>query len=130
MDTVFQKTRELGQALLNSEAYLKMKEAEDRTMQDQEAAETMASFLEKRGELHTMMQSENPDPVAMKRLSDEMDALQDRMQMIDAVIELTQARNAFNGLIAQINQVLQFIVTGRMEEADCGGDCSACGGCH
>jgi hypothetical protein len=55
-----------------------------------------------------------------------MDDLQDRMQMIDDVVALTEARNAFNGLIGQINQVLQFIVTGRMEENDCGGDCSAC----
>lgn len=130
MDTVFQKTRELGQALLNSEAYLRMKEAEDKAMQDPEAARTMADFIEKRGALHEMMQSDNPDPVAMKRISDEMDALQDRMQMIDAVVELTQTRDAFNNLIGQINQVLQFIVTGRMAEADCGGDCSACGGCH
>ena len=131
MDTVFQKTRELGEALLQSEAYLRMKEAEDRALANGEAAQTMADFLEKRGALHQLMQSENPDPMAMKRLSDEMDDLQDRMQMMDDVVALTQARNAFNGLIAQINQVLQFIVTGRMEEAeDCAGDCASCGGCH
>ncbi|MBR1560521.1 MAG: YlbF family regulator [Clostridia bacterium] len=130
MDMVFQKTRELGEALLQSEAYLNMKAAEDKAMANADAAQTMAGFLEKRGELHALMQSENPDPVAMKRVSDEMDDLQDRMQMIDDVVALTEARNQFNSLIGQINQVLQFIVTGRMEEADCGGDCSACGGCH
>lgn len=27
-------------------------------------------------------------------------------------------------------QVLQFIVTGRMDEGGCAGDCSACSGCH
>ena len=130
MELVFEKTRELGQALLESEAYLKMKAAEDRAMQNAEAANAMARFLEKRSELHEMMQSENPDPVAMKRVSDEMDALQDRMQMIDDILALTEARNHFNSLIAQINQVLQFIVTGRMEENGCEGDCSSCGGCH
>ena len=130
MDTVFQKTRELGEALLQSEAYLNMKAAEDKAMANADAAQTMASFLEKRGELHQLMQSDNPDPVAMKRLSDEMDELQDRMQMIDDIVALTEARNQFNGLIGQINQVLQFIVTGRMDEAGCEGDCSSCGGCH
>ena len=130
MDNVFAKTRELGAALLESEQYLNMKAAEDRAMQSAEAAQTMAAFLEKRTELQSMMQSDNPDPVAMKRLSDEMDTLQDRLQMIDEVVALNDARNEFNGLINQINQVLQFIVTGRMDDNSCGGNCSSCGGCH
>ena len=130
MDNVFAKTRELGAALLESEQYLNMKAAEDRAMQSAEAAQTMAAFLEKRTELQSMMQSDNPDPVAMKRLSDEMDALQDRLQMIDEVVALNDARNEFNGLINQINQVLQFIVTGRMDETGCSGNCGTCGGCH
>ena len=130
MDMVFQKTRELGEALMQSEAYLNMKAAEERAMANAEAAQTIAALIEKRGELTSMMHAENPDPVAMKRLSDELDDLQDRMQMIDDVAALTEARNAFNSLIGQINQVLQFIVTGRMEESGCEGDCSKCGGCH
>ena len=130
MDNVFKKTRELGEALLESEVYLKMKDAEDKAMANPEAAQTMAAFLEKRGELQSMMQSDNPDPGAMKRISEEMDDLQDRLQMVDDIVALNDARNEFNSLIGQINQVLQFIVTGRMEESSCGGDCGSCGGCH
>ena len=130
MDNVFKKTRELGEALLESEVYLQMKDAEDKAMANAEAAQTMADFLEKRGELQSMMQSDNPDPGAMKRLSEELDDLQDRLQMIDDIVALNDARNAFNSLIGQINQVLQFIVTGRMDEPGCGGDCGSCSGCH
>ena len=130
MDNVFKKTRELGEALLESDVYLRMKDAEDKAMANPEAAQTMAAFLEKRGALQAMMQSDNPDPGAMKRLSEEMDDLQDRLQMVDDIVALNDARNEFNSLIGQINQVLQFIVTGRMEEAGCGGDCGACSGCH
>ena len=130
MDNVFKKTRELGEALLECEVYLKMKEAEDRAMANAEAANAMAAFLEKRTELQAMMQTDNPDPGAMKRLSEEMDDLQDRLQMIDDIVALNDARNEFNSLIGQINQVLQFIVTGRMEESGCGGDCCSCSGCH
>ena len=131
MDAVFQKTRELGQALMESEAYLKMKEAEDRAMRNEEAARTMGVFLEKRQELQAQMQSENPDPGALKRLSDEMDEAQERLQMIDDIVALNDARNAFNGLIGQINQVLQFIVTGEMEPPEgCSGSCATCSGCH
>ena len=132
MDKVFQKTRELGQALLECEVYANMKEAEERAMKNQEAAQLMASFLEKRTQIQQMMQEGNPDPGAMKRLSDEMDEVQQKLQMVDDIVTLTSARAEFNGLIGQINQVLQFIVTGRMtdEEGGCTGSCDSCSGCH
>lgn len=90
----------------------------------------MGELLERRSNIQEMMQQTNPDPGALKRLSDEMDSIQERLQMMDDIVELTQARNEFNGLINQVNQVLQFIVTGRMDDGDCAGDCSACSGCH
>ena len=130
MDNVFEKTRELGEALLESDAYKRMKAAEEKAMQNAQGAEMMALYLEKRGQIQEMMELENPDPGAMKRLSDEMDEIQERLQMIDDIAELTAARSEFNGLIGQINQVLQFIVTGRMEEAGCSGSCDSCKGCH
>ena len=130
MDNVFEKTRELGEALLESDAYKRMKAAEEKAMQNAQGAEMMALYLEKRGQIQEMMELENPDPGAMKRLSDEMDDIQERLQMIDDIAELTAARSEFNGLIGQINQVLQFIVTGRMEEEGCSGSCDTCKGCH
>ena len=132
MDIIFEKTRELGQALLESDVYKKMKEAEEKAMQNMEAAEMMALYLEKRSQIQEMMEVENPDPGAMKRLSDEMDEVQQKLQMVDDIVALTSARAEFNGLIGQINQVLQFIVTGRMtdEEGGCTGSCNSCSGCH
>ena len=132
MDIVFEKTRELGQALLESEAYARMKKAEEKAMTNMQAAEMMASYLEKRTQIQEMMEVENPDPAAMKRLSEEMDSIQEQLHMVDDIVELTAARGEFNGLIGQINQVLQFIVTGRMtdEEGGCTGSCNSCSGCH
>lgn len=132
MDKVFEKTRELGEALQESEAYKRMKEAEIKAMQNMQAAEMMAQYLEKRSQIQEMMEVENPDPAVMQRLSNEMDEIQEKLQMIDDIAELTAARGEFNALIGQINQVLQFIVTGRMteEEGGCSGSCASCGGCH
>ena len=131
MDAVFQKTRELGQALMEREIYLRMKEAEDKAMQNEDAARTMGEYLEKRQQLQELMQSDNPDPGAMKRISDEMDEAHDRLELMDDIVALTEAREAFNSLIAQVNQVLQFIVTGNMEQpSGCSGNCGSCSGCH
>lgn len=131
MDKVFEKTRELGEALLESEAYKNMKAAEEKAMQNAHAAELMSAYLEKRGEIQEMMETENPDPAVLKRLSDEMDDLNEKLQLVDDIATLTQARSEFNGLIGQINQVLQFIVTGRMDDgSECTGSCESCKGCH
>ena len=131
MDNVFKKTRELGEALLECETYRRMKAAEEKAMGNAEAAEAMATYLEKRTALQDMMCQDNPDPGAMKRLSDEMDEAQERLQMMDDIVALTDARNAFNALIGQINQVLQFIVTGEMQQPEgCSGSCASCPGCH
>lgn len=130
MDQVFLKTRELGQALAESEAYKNMKECEERAMGNKEAAETMGRYLEIRSTLQEMLSKPDPDSVAMKALSDEMDELHSKLQSIDDIVKLTQAREAFNALIAQVNQVLQFIVTGKLDEPEggCTGSCSTCGG--
>ena len=131
MDQIFAKTRELGQALLESEIYQKMREAEEKAMHNAEAAEMMAQYLEKRGQIQAAMEEENPDPAMMKRLSDEMDDIQQRLQLVDDISNLTAARAEFNGLIGQINQVLQFIVTGRVDDgSECSGSCDSCKGCH
>lgn len=131
MDKVFEKTQELGEALKESPVYLRMKEAEAKAMQNAQAAELMTEYLEKRGQIQEMMENENPDPGAMKRLSDEMDEIHQRLDMIDDIAALTAARGEFNALIGQINQVLQFIVTGRMSDGgECSGSCESCGGCH
>ena len=130
MDMIFQKTRELGEALLESEVYKRMKAAEDKAMHNQDAAQLMTEMLERRSTIQEMMHNPNPDPAVLKRLSDEMDEIQEKLQMMDDIVELTQSRAEFNGLINQVNQVLQFIVTGRMDDGECGGDCSSCSGCH
>lgn len=133
MDMVFQKTRELGQALMECDAYQNMKAAEERAMKNPEAAETMGLFMEKRGRLETLVSGEDFDAGEMKRLSNEMDDLQQRLQMMDDIVKMTEARNEFTQLMGQVNQVLSFMITGQIDEGQggCTGSCATCGGsCH
>ena len=64
MDAVFQKTRELGQALIESEAYQQMKAAEDKAARNQEAAESMNRYLQLRAQIQELLSRENPDSAA------------------------------------------------------------------
>ncbi|MDL2205953.1 YlbF family regulator [Eubacteriales bacterium OttesenSCG-928-N13] len=134
MNMVFQKTRELGEALLASEEYLHMKQVEERAMANVDAAETMGKYLEIKQQLEDMLMSEDPDPEQLRELSQQMDSQQEHLQMIDDIQELTEAREGFSGLIEQVNKVLKFIITGQMDDpeeaAGCASGCEGCaGGC-
>lgn len=131
MNEVFLKTRELGEAILKSEEYARVKEAEEKAMKNAEAAETMGKYLEVKGEMDQMMANGEKDWGKVKSLSDEMTNLQERMNLIDDIRDLNDAREGFANLINQVNSVLRFIVTGEMEtgEGGCSGSCETCGGC-
>ena len=132
MNQVFLKTRELGDAIMQSEEYKAMKVAEDRAMANAEAAAAMSQYMEARQNIEALLEKDNPDPEALKKLSAEMDQTQERLSLIDDVQALTEARENFSNLIEQVNQVLKFIITGQMSEpkSGCGGGCSGgCGGC-
>ena len=130
MNQVFLKTRELGDAIMQSEEYRAMKDAEDRAMKNPDAAGAMGEYMEARQKIESLLEKDNPDPEQLKKLSAEMDACQQRLSLIEDVQALTEARENFSGLIEQVNQVLKFIITGQMEEAKsrCSGHCGGCGG--
>ena len=130
MNQVFLKTRELGDAIMQSEEYRTMKEAEDRAMANADAASAMGQYVEARQRIEALLETENPDPEQLKKLSAEMDDHQQRLSLIDDVQTLTEARENFSNLIEQVNQVLKFIITGQLAEpkSSCGGSCGSCGG--
>ena len=130
MNEVFLKTRELGEAILKSEEFACVKDAEEKAMKNTEAAETMGKYLEAKGEMDRIMAMGEKDWAKVKELSDEMSRLQERMNLIDDIKALNEAREGFANLINQVNSVLRFIVTGEMDSAEsgCSGSCETCGG--
>lgn len=135
MNPVFEKTRELGEAIMNSEEYKLMKAAEKKAMQNADAAMTMGKYLEHKSALEELLAQEHPDAKVLSEHSQAMDEMQQRLQMIDDIVNLNEARSGFTALINQVNQVLRFIITGEMDdpnaEGGCGGSCEQCGGgCH
>ncbi|MBR3502908.1 MAG: YlbF family regulator [Clostridia bacterium] len=131
MNTVFEKTRELGEALMASEEYKAMKAAEDAAMADAEAAGLLDRYLEAKTKLEELLKNSDPDRDEIQALGESMQDLQSQFQSVPVIIEMTRTRDEFDGLIDQVNQVLHFIITGEMEEnGGCGGACETCPGCH
>ena len=129
MNEVFKKTRELAEALLESDEYKAVKAAEDKAFGNKEAADTVGRYLEAKKRMEEIMSENSKDWGEVQRLTDEIDKCTKDMAQIEDLVALHAARDRFSGLINDINKVLQLIITGEAneDEGECTGSCSSCG---
>ena len=123
--------RALGEAIVASEEYQNMQLCEKAAESDPAAAEAMGRYMELHAAVNQEMGNEEPDAEKIARLGREMDELQQALNALPAVEEMTAARQRFSGLMDQVNKILEFINTGDVQEGGgCSGNCGSCGGCH
>ena len=131
MNSIFDLARQLGEALAASEEYTRMQEMESAAMADAAVSAKMSEYLEAKSSVEEQLSNEEPDRAALARCSQQMQEAQTQLNNMELVKEMTQARQAFSDMMKQVNQVLEFTLTGRIaDEGGCGGDCGSCGGCH
>lgn len=133
MNDVFEKARALGEALLASEEYAAMRAAEDAASADSGVLEKMNAYVDKKSKVEEALANEAPDRALLAQYSGEMQALQAELNAMPLVAALNHARQGFTDMMKQVNQVIEFTLTGNMKEesAGCaGGDCSGCSGCQ
>lgn len=129
MSKVTDCARELGQAIVDSEEYKAMQITEKTAMNDPAVAAAMSRYLEAKDGMHAAMSAGNADEIA--RFSQEMDNAQQTLNSMPAVDAMTTARQNFSELMNQVNHVLEFMITGEVEQSSgCTGNCASCGGCH
>ena len=131
MSKVQDCARALGEAIVASEEYQNMQLCEKAAESDPAAAEAMGRYMELHAAVNQEMGNEEPDAEKIARLGREMDEIQQTLSALPAVEEMTAARQRFSGLMDQVNKILEFIITGDVQEGGgCSGNCGSCGGCH
>lgn len=132
MSKVFELARELGEALANSEAYIRMQETEKAAMSDPAVSGRMTAYLEAKSSVENELSNEEPDREKLAEYSSQMQTAQNELNAMEAVQVMTQARQDFADMMKQVNQVLEFALTGKIssDEGGCSGNCSSCAGCH
>ena len=135
MREVLGKAQELAEASLNSEIYRQMKESEGEMRRDPDAAAALGDMIEKRGRVEDILASADMYPNELAEASREMEEAEKRMNENEKIQALKARRKDFQTMMDNVNQLLRLVITGQTEEENrgtvaCGGDCSACGGCH
>ncbi len=124
--SIFEKTRELGEMLRDSEEMKAYKDAEAAQQQDEASQEEMKKFNLNRLNLARDMQNgkiSREDAVAANNR-----AYEELLKNAPLIRDYVQAKERFDAVVNQVNNIINFYITGTT--GDCTHDCSTCGGCH
>ena len=130
MNKVQECARALGEAIVASEEYKAMQVTESAAMNDPAATEAMTRFMELRTSLNDAMSQPEPDAALIAQLGKEMDDVQQALNNMPSIDAMTTARQDFSAMMNSVNKILEFMITGEVEQGGCSGNCSGCSGCH
>ena len=129
---VMQKAQELADAVIASDVYKRMKDAEIELEKDAEATETVNNMMRKRQRVEDLLTAKGMDPEELKQANREMLQAEQKMNANEKVAKLKAARKEFSTMMDNVNRVLRLVITGELREDDispCGGKCEGCSGC-
>ena len=132
MEKVIECARQLGMAIVESDVFQNMQVTEAAAMGNEEVSNAMARFIELKQMIGDEMSKENADPMLLSEYGKEMDEMQQKLNSMQVVEEMTAARQRFSEMMNQVNKILEFLITGETasEGGGCSGNCGSCGGCH
>lgn len=129
MAEIFEKARELGQAIIESEEFKALKAAEQAQENDEEALALLKEYSDVRSKLAEEIRKGDVSEERTAEIREELEEAYERMTTNDIITAYINAQRTFQAVIDQMNSILSFHITGQMP-GGCSGSCSSCSGCH
>ena len=129
MADIFEKARELGEAIIESKEFKELKEAEQNQENDPVALELLKKYSDVRTKLASEIQKGDVGEERMNAIREELEQAYEEMTTNDNITAYINAQRTFQAIIDQMNNIISFHITGKMP-GGCSGSCSTCGGCH
>lgn len=126
---IFDKARELGEAIVNSNEYKALKLAEAKQEQDEEAMALLQEYSKVRHELGEEVSKGDVSEERMNEIREAVEAAYEKVTSNELIADFINAQSTFQAIIDQMNAILSYHITGQMP-GGCSGSCSSCGGCH
>lgn len=126
-EKIFEKAKELGDLIANSEVKARADEANRALTADADAVDLISGYNEKRLEKLEAFADKQPTAEEAQELNE---FLQNEFNKIaeNAIIrEYIEANRAFESVLNQMDQIIKNAISGGHS---CSGSCSECGGCH
>ncbi len=133
---IIEQARELGKTIQQDERYLKMQIAIQKADEDKELQDLIGQYNLKRMSIQNEMQQPKQDEDKLKGYQMSMNAVYEAIMKKPSMIEYNHARGDLELLMRRVNAILEQSANGGnpetvdYDEHACGGNCSACAGCH
>ena len=129
MAEIFEKARELGEAIIESKEYQELKKAETEQENDEEAMKLLEEYSKLRSKLAEEIQKGDVAEDRMTKIREELEEAYEKITQNDHITAYINAQRIFQSIIEQMNNIISFHITGKMPTG-CSGSCDSCGGCH
>jgi len=125
---VLKKARELGETLQNCETFVELSEAQAEMEADEECLDLLMQMNEMEQDLQMLIQTEGPDSESVQKKTEEYRAARTQAEDHMKILRYQGAAQSFQQMMNQVNQIIQFFLTGD-DGNGCGGNCEGCSGC-
>ena len=124
MTEIIEKAKELGALLQASEQVRKYTAARNAYNEDEEIQKLVREW-----NMHRLTMANLTDEERIKEAEERANAVYAQVMENPVTQQMQATGKAVEELLAQVNGVLTFYVTGE-ESTGCSHDCASCGGCH
>lgn len=133
MDTIT-LARELGKAIQQEEAYIKLHKVQAEADADAQLQNLIGQFNIKRLSINEEASKKERDQEKLTKLNTEMREVYSQIMSNEHMVAYNEAKGEFDKIINRVNAIIQQCAEGAdPETADfdesCTGSCSTCGGC-
>lgn len=127
MSEILTKARELGQAIVDSEEFKRLKELEEKQEKDEEAMGLLIEYNNVRKALAEEIQKGVSDE-RMDAIRKELEEVYERVMTNETISKYQEAQRSFDSIVGQMNSILTYFITGEIS-GGCSGNCSGCSSC-
>lgn len=116
---ILAKTVELGEAILNSDIYLNMRNACEAVETDSVLTSKINKFYELEKALNQEGSKENGDSEKFEQIYAQYEKINRELTENDFIVEMIKSKEAFSEFVSDINNKIRFAITGIDDENPC-----------
>ncbi len=125
MNDILTKARELGEAIVQSEEFKALRDAEELQENDSEAMAILKAYNDERKALAEEITAGNVPEERMSEIRARLEELHESVTANATIAAYTEAQKRFEGIVSQMNAILTYYMTGQLS-VGCSGNCSGC----
>ena len=125
---IIEKTKELGKLLAESEQVKALAAARLAYEQNAEIQDLNGQFNIHKMSIAALSKQDNPDEERIAGHEDKLREIYDKIMSSEVMTDYQTKTQMVEQLIAQINNILNFYISGENPQG-CTGSCATCGGC-